>query len=126
MQVPPGWLASERPILDCGVFGLPLSSFAGRASSAAADPRPGARNHSLPALADESEQTFELRAPIRRQEEYCRTYAGPAARILPLSPDAPTALSAPRGEAWVIGFDCGVGGVLLRALPHRPGGLVPI
>jgi hypothetical protein len=31
-----------------------------------------------------------------------------------------------RREAWVTGFDCGVGCCARRALPHRPGGLVPI
>src|SRR5438067_7516746 len=31
-----------------------------------------------------------------------------------------------RREAWATGFDCGAGVFALRALPHRPGGLVPI
>lgn len=54
-------------------------------------------------------------------------WAGPAARILSPSP-APTngASCATRREAGVTGFDRGAGAVLLRALPHRPGGLVSI
>src|SRR5450755_4715043 len=39
----------------------------------------------------------------------------------------PTAQScATRREVGVTGFDCGAGAALLRALPHRPGGGVPI
>jgi hypothetical protein len=39
----------------------------------------------------------------------------------------PTVLLAPRRRVvWAPGFDCGAGAVLLRALPHRPGGRVPI
>ena len=39
----------------------------------------------------------------------------------------PTVLLAPRRcVVWATGFDCGAGAVLLRALPHRPGGRVPI
>ena len=44
----------------------------------------------------------------------------------PQGPDATDgATRATRREAWVTGFDCRAGAVLLRALPHRPGGLVP-
>jgi hypothetical protein len=57
--------------------------------------------------------------------EYSRTRAGPAARILNPSPTATDgATGATRREAWVTGFDCGAGAVLLQALPHRPGGRV--
>src|SRR5947209_16655174 len=35
-------------------------------------------------------------------------------------------ICATRREARVTGFDCGAGAVLLLALPHRPGGRVPI
>jgi hypothetical protein len=53
--------------------------------------------------------------------------AGPAARILNLSPDATNGVScATRREAGVTGFDCGAGAGLLSALSHRPGGFVPI
>jgi hypothetical protein len=53
--------------------------------------------------------------------------AGPAARILSPSPNAANgAIRAGRLEAGVTGFDCGAGAVLLRTLPHRPGGRVAI
>jgi hypothetical protein len=52
--------------------------------------------------------------------------AGPAARILSPSPNATNgAIRATRREAWVTGFDCGAGGGISRALPHRPDGIVP-
>jgi len=39
----------------------------------------------------------------------------------------PTAQRAPRGEErGLLVFDCGAGAHFLRALPHRPGGRVPI
>src|SRR5437763_10360411 len=39
----------------------------------------------------------------------------------------PTALRAPRGERrGLLVLTVGAGAVLLRALPHRPGGLVPM
>ena len=50
---------------------------------------------------------------------------GPAARIFSLSPDATDgAICVTRREAWVTGFDCGAGAVLLPALSHRHGGRV--
>src|SRR5689334_19702446 len=51
--------------------------------------------------------------------------AGPAARILSPSWNATNgATRATRREAGVTGVDCGASAVVLRALPHRPGGLV--
>ena len=38
----------------------------------------------------------------------------------------PTARLRHEARGGVTGFDCGAGAVLLRALPHRPGGRVPI
>ena len=70
---------------------------------------------------------FRAASHKRPQQEYSRRRAGPAARILSPSPAATNGAScATRREARVTGFDCGAGAVLLRALPHRPGGRVPI
>ena len=81
----------------------------------------------MPAPADEPEQTFEGLVHINARNR--STVVDELALRPGFSAQARHATNgascATRREAGVTGFDCGAGAVLLRALPHRPGGRVP-
>jgi hypothetical protein len=86
-----------------------------------------ATNQPMPAPAEEPGQTSEPWLINARDRSTVEGELAPAARILSPSPNVTDgATCATRREAGATGFDCGAGAVLLRALPHRPGGRVPI
>jgi hypothetical protein len=77
---------------------------------------------------DASSSPFELFwgwRPQRPQEEYSRTRAGPAARILSPSPNATDGAMRHEARGGGYWFDRGASALLQRALLHRAGGLVP-
>ena len=81
----------------------------------------------MPAPADEPEQTVEVRAHNGLNGSTVERELAPRPGFPALARMPPTARFAPRGERrGLLVFDCRAGALFLRALPHRPGGLVPI